>query len=228
MNGKKLIGWQNINNVGYYFDSEGALSSKCGIDVSQWNGDIDWQKVKADGIDFVFIRAGYRGYGTGAIVMDRNFVENIEGATAAGLEVGIYFFSQAINAAEGQAEAQWCLSAAEEYPNVTYLAIDTEKATSNGDVGRADNISRKDRTDAMEAFCKTVEQAGKKSMIYASQSWFENQLDLSRLTSYGKWVARWATTISWSQPFQVWQSCSDGKVDGISGDVDRNAWKIES
>lgn len=106
MNGKKLTGWQNVNNVGYYFDNEGAVSSKCGIDVSKYQGTIDWKKVKADGIDFVFVRAGYRGYETGKIVIDTKFVENVKGAHDAGLEVGVYFFSQAINAAEGKAEAE--------------------------------------------------------------------------------------------------------------------------
>ena len=227
VNGKKLTGWQNVNNVGYYFDSEGAVSSKCGIDVSKYQGTIDWKKVKADGIDFVFVRAGYRGYETGKIVIDTKFVENVKGAHDAGLEVGVYFFSQAINAAEGKAEAEWTLNAVQDFPYIQYLAIDTENATGTPGQGRADNISKEARTDAMEAFCREVESKGKKSMIYASQSWFENKLILSRLTMAEKWVARWASSITWSQPFSVWQSCSDGKVNGISGNVDRNAWKMD-
>ncbi len=230
VNGKKLTGWQNINNVGYWFNGNGELSSRMGIDVSKWNGKIDWAKVKADGIDFAIIRVGVRGCVTGKIVYDERFVENVKGATANGIEVGVYFFSQAINAEEGKQEAEWTLSAIQGYNVTGPVVIDSESASWNPSAGdtepRGNRITREARTDSVVAFCDTVRAAGRKPMIYANQGWFERQLDLSRLTKYEKWLARWAPSANWSQPFTMWQSCSDGKVNGVSGNVDRNAWKI--
>ncbi len=230
VNGKKLTGWQNVNNVGYWFNDNGELSSKKGIDVSKWNGKIDWAKVKADGIDFAIIRVGVRGCVSGKIVYDEWFVRNVKGATANGIEVGVYFFSQAINAEEGKQEAEWTLNAIRGYNITGPIVIDSESAYWDPAAGdtepRGNRISREARTDSVVAFCNTVKAAGRKPMIYANQGWFEKQLDLSRLTGFEKWLARWAPSANWSQPFTMWQSCSDGKVNGISGNVDRNAWMI--
>lgn len=230
VNGEKLTGWHNINNISYWFNTEGKLSSKAGIDVSKWNGKIDWEKVKADGIEFAFIRAGVRGYVSGKIVYDERFVENVEGATANGIEVGVYFFSQATTAEEGKQEAEWTLNAIEGLNVTGPIVIDTEYVSKDPEdpEPRGNVISREVRTEAVEAFANTVKASGRTPMIYASQSWFENQLDLSKLTGIEKWLARWSASVSWSQPFSIWQSCSDGKVNGINGNVDRNAWKIVS
>ena len=227
-----MTGWQNINNVSYWFNENGEPSSKAGIDVSQWNGKIDWAKVKADGIEFAFIRAGVRGCVTGKIVYDERFVENVKGATENGIEVGVYFFSQATTAEEGKQEAEWTLNAIEGLNVTGPIVIDSEHVVWNRNAGdtepRGNKLSAATRTETVVAFCSAVKAQGRKPMIYASQSWFEKQLDLSKLTGIEKWLARWAATVSWSQPFSVWQSCSDGKVDGISGNGDRNAWKIVS
>ena len=208
------------------------MSSRSGIDVSKWNGTIDWAKVAADGIDFVIIRAGVRGSVSGKIVYDETFVTNVKGALANGIEVGVYFFSQAINGEEGKAEAEWTLNAIQGLGVTGPVVIDTEYAEWDPAAGdtepRGNKISTKDRTDAIVAFCDTVRAAGYRPMIYASQSWFEHQLDMSRITNVDKWVARWAATITWPYEFAMWQSCSDGKVNGIKGDVDRNAWKVVS
>ena len=225
-----MTGWQNINLKGYWFDSDGVLSSKAGIDVSQWNGKIDWAAVKADGIDFAIIRAGVRGCVSGKIVYDERFAENVKGAAANGIQVGVYFFSQAINAEEGKQEAEWTLNAIAGMNVTGPVVIDSEYVgwdASKGDTEpRGNRISTAARTDSVVGFCDKVRSSNRTPMIYASQSWFENQLTLSRLTNVEKWVARWADTISWSQPFSIWQCCSDGTVKGVSGNVDRNAWKI--
>lgn len=227
-----MTGWQNVNNASYWFNENGELSSKAGIDVSQWNGKIDWAKVKADGIEFAFIRAGVRGCVTGKIVYDERFVENVKGATANGIEVGVYFFSQAINAEEGKEEAVWTLNAIEGLNVTGPVVIDSEYVSWDPAAGdtepRGNKLSTATRTETVVAFCNAVKAQGRKPMIYASRSWFENQLDLSKLTGFEKWLAVWASTVSWSQPFSVWQGTSTGKVDGISGNVDRNAWKIVS
>lgn len=230
MNGKPLTGWHNINNAGYWFNSKGELSSKAGIDVSQWNGTIDWKKVKAAGIEFAIIRAGVRGCVSGKIVYDERFVANVQGALSNGIEVGVYFFSQAVNAAEGQQEAEWILNAIQGYSITGPVVIDTEYVAWDEAAGdtepRGNRISTTKRTDAVQKFCSTVKAGGYKPMVYASKSWFENQLDLSRLTGIEKWLAFWTANASWSQPFSIWQCTENGKVNGISGNVDRNAWKI--
>lgn len=224
-----------IGGIGYYFNSAGAVSSKAGIDVSYHNGDIDWNQVKAAGIDFAMIRVGVRGYGTdpgsGQVVIDEKFTQNIQGAQAAGLEVGVYFFTQAISVEEGKKEADFVINALRPYSNVKLVAFDTELAYPNtpGEVCRGNTIDRTLRTDIAITFCETVKAAGYTPIIYANASWFQNDLELNRLDGYQKWLARWLASdgqLAWNKPFSMWQFCSDGSVPGINGRVDRNAWKI--
>lgn len=229
VNGQKLVGWYNVGGIGYYFDAEGAVSSKVGIDVSQHQGTINWNAVKADGIQFAMIRVGYRGNQSGKIVMDSQFETNVRNALAAGIEVGIYFFSQAINVDEARAEAEFSLNAAQNAGVTGPIVIDTEYVAWNPAVDgepRANRISTSTRTDVVATFCDTVNAAGKKPMIYASQSWYQDNLQLSRLGSYSKWLANWNATVNWGYDFEVWQYTDSGKVNGISGNVDRNVWKI--
>ena len=229
-NGQKMTGWKNINNIGYWFNGNGELSSKMGIDVSVHQGKIDWQAVKSDGIEFALIRVGYRGSVSGKIVIDTRFEENVRAAAAAGIECGVYFFSQAINADEGRAEAEFALNAISGLPVTGPVIIDTEYVAWNPGAGdtepRGNRTSTSARTDAVAAFCQTVASAGKQTMIYASQSWYENNLQLSRLTSYQKWLARWSESVTWNHDFTIWQCTDKGRVKGINGNVDRNAWKI--
>ncbi len=219
-NGVAVTGTQIIQGVTYNFGSDGAIAttvngSTFGIDVSRHNGTIDWEAVKASGVDFVIIRCGYRGSSTGALIQDQNFVTNIKGATAAGLKVGIYVFSQAINEVEAVKEASLAVSCAQGY-NLTYpIFIDTE---SSG--GRADNIDNATRTAVVNAFCQTVQSAGYKAGIYASKSWFEDKLNMSSVGNYYIWLAQYAATPTYSGKYNMWQYSSKGSISGISGNVD--------
>lgn len=189
-----------------------------GIDVSKFQGNIDWNRVKAAGIDFVIIRVGYRGYQYGTIAEDPYFETNIKGALAAGIDVGVYFFSQAVTEKEAQQEAQWTLQKIAPY-KITYpVVIDTEYVAG----GRANSMNAAQRTKVVNAFCTEVKKSGYTPMIYANKSWLENNLIMSSLNQYDVWLARYAATPEYTGPFKIWQYSSKGTVDGITGYVDRN------
>ena len=155
----------------YSFSSSGVLGQKArGIDVSKFQGTIDWNAVAADGITFAIIRCGYRGYGSGALVEDATFRRNIQGATAAGIQVGVYFYSQAIDEAEAVEEASMVLSLVQGYSLPYGVYFDTEKVA--GDTGRADGISAAQRTANAVAFCETIRNAGYTPGVYSYASWF--------------------------------------------------------
>ena len=219
-NGNKVTGQQVIEGVSYTFSSEGVRSGTIGIDVSKYQPSVNWTKVKNAGINFVMIRCGYRGYGSGVLVEDPKFASHIQGAKAAGLRVGVYFFSQAINEAEAVEEASMAVALANRYGINMPIAIDSEYAA--GGRGRADGLSKADRTKVTKAFCNTVQSAGHSAMIYASKSWLGSHLDMSQLSGYKVWVAHYADKCGYTGTYHIWQNTSKGKVDGISGNVDMN------
>ena len=220
-NGNKVTGTQVIQGITYYFDKDGKMGSRIGIDVSKYQGNIDWKAVKNAGIEFAIIRVGYRGYGTGVLVEDPYFRQNIRGATAAGIKVGVYVFSQAITTQEAVEEASMCIEAVKGH-NLAYpIFFDTEYSTSNR-TGRADGLSKSHRTTIAKAFCETVRNAGYKAGIYASKSWFYNQLDYSRISSYHIWVAHYASSTDFAYRYDIWQYTGSGTCAGIGGAVDMN------
>ena len=195
----------------------GGTRQKAGIDVSAYQRDIDWEKVKAAGVEFVIIRAGYRGSVTGALVQDSYFEKNIKGATAAGLEVGVYFFTQAISEAEAVEEASAVVSMVSDYELKLPIYIDTEGAGGNG---RADRLDVATRTLVCEAFCRTAKNAGYNAGVYASRNWLYNNLDTSRLEQFEIWDAEYVSVPQYKGYYTMWQHSSKGKVDGIEGNVD--------
>ncbi len=221
-NGTPVTGTQIIQGVTYNFGADGAIAttvngSKFGIDISRHNGNIDWNAVKASGVDYVIIRCGYRGSATGVLIEDENFKKNIRNATAAGLKVGIYVFSQAINEVEAVKEASLAVSLAKGY-NLTYpIFIDTE---SSG--GRADKIDVATRTAVVNAFCQTVASAGYQPGIYASKSWFETKLNMGAIGNYKIWLAQYSAAPTYKGRYDMWQYTSKGKISGIKGNVDLN------
>lgn len=193
------------------------------IDVSYVQTSIDWEKVKAEGIEGAIIRCGFRGYGTGKICSDDMFLNHIKGAHKAGLKVGVYFFTEAINAKEGKEEAAFTLNQIKKagipinYP----IAIDTESINASNPTPRANNISKEKRTEAVKAFCETIKEAGYKPMIYASTSWLNNKLNMKALP-YDVWCAQYYSRCEYSGNYILWQYTSEGKIDGIKGVVDLN------
>ena len=189
-----------------------------GIDVSKWQGNIDWGKVRSQ-VDFAIIRTGARSFDTGTISDDPYCKKNIEGAIANGIPVGAYFFSQAINANEGKEEAERTLNMIRGY-NITYpVIIDIESG------GRANNISVKDRTEAAKAFCETIKNAGYTPMIYANKNWLLNYLDMDSLSEYDVWLAHYVSGApqnksNYQGKYSIWQYSDAGTVNGINGRVD--------
>lgn len=190
-----------------------------GIDVSKWQKEIDWEKVKEDGVDFAIIRCGYRGSVSGCLVEDPYFERNIKGATAAGLKVGVYFFTQAISEVEAVEEASMVVSLIREYDLEYPVFIDTESA---GGDGRADGLDTETRTAVCEAFCATVRNAGYQSGVYASRNWYNTKVDVEKLERYVIWLAEYRKVPLYEGYYHMWQHTSKGKVDGIDGNVDLN------
>jgi len=190
-----------------------------GIDVSKWNKTIDWKKVKEAGVDFAIIRCAYRGSSTGALVEDPCFKRNIEGAVAAGVEVGVYFFTQATTVTEAMEEASVAVSLVKEYPVAYPIFIDTEGAGKNA---RAANLDVETRTQVCKTFCETVEAAGFNAGVYASKNWFNNNLDTNQLSNYYTWLAEYKGEATYEGNYDFWQYTSSGHVDGIEGRVDLN------
>lgn len=210
---------QSLNGRKNYIIN-GQVVSKQGIDVSSFQGEIDWEKVKADGIDFAIIRLGYRGYGTGRMMVDEYFEANINGALNAGLEVGVYYFSQAISEEEAVEEAQVVLEYIRNY-NLTYPIIyDAEEIAM--DTARTDGLTVRQLTDNAIAFCEYVEAAGYHSMIYSNKRWLLTKLDLERLVDYDVWFAGYISIPEYPYDFKIWQYSESGTVNGIEGNVDLN------
>lgn len=196
------------------------------IDVSYVQKSIDWTKVKAAGVKGAIIRCGYRGYGSGKLCQDDMFMSHIEGAHKAGLKIGVYFFTEGINATEGKEEAAFTLNLIKKagiplnYP----VAIDTEHINASG--VRANNLSKSKRTEVIKAFCEEIKRQGYEPMIYASLNWFSNNLDMSKLP-YKVWCAQYYSKCQYKGEYVMWQYTSEGKINGISGVVDLNHCYIE-
>ena len=219
--GNFVTGEQVIQGAKYNFGSDGKMatgSGSMGIDVSKWNGNIDWNAVKNSGVSYAIIRCGYRGSSTGALIEDPKFRSNIKGAKAAGLKVGVYFFSQAVNEVEAVEEASMALSLASGYGLNYPIFLDVE---SSG--GRGDGISKETRTAVCKAFCSTVQNSGVSAGIYANKTWFTEKINTGSLTGYKIWLAQYASTPTYTATrYDMWQYSSKGKVSGINGNVDMN------
>ena len=220
-NGNYVTGEQVIQGAKYTFGSDGKLaasSGSMGIDVSKWNGSIDWNAVKNSGVSYVIIRCGYRGSSTGALIEDPKFRSNIQGAKAAGLKVGVYFFSQAVNEVEAVEEASMALSLIKGYSLNYPVFLDVEASG-----GRGDGVSREMRTAVCKAFCATIQNSGYSAGIYANKTWFTERINTGSLTGYKIWLAQYASAPTYTATrYDIWQYSSKGKVSGINGKVDMN------
>ena len=192
-------------------------NAKVGIDVSKWNGSIDWNAVKNSGVNYVIIRVGYRGSSQGALIEDPKFKTNIKGATAAGLKVGVYFFTQAVDEVEAVQEASMVLDRISGYKISYPVFLDVE-----GSGGRGDAIDSATRTAVCKAFCNTIKNAGYTPGVYANKTWLTSKMDAGALSGYKIWLAQYAKTPTYTGRYDLWQYRSDGKVSGISGKVDLN------
>ena len=218
--GDKVTGEQVIQGAKYNFASDGSLvvgSGTMGIDVSKWNGTIDWNAVKNSGVSYVIIRVGYRGSSQGALIEDPKFKTNIKGATAAGIKVGVYFFTQAVDEVEAVQEASMVLDRISGYKISYPVFLDVE-----GSGGRGDKIDSATRTAVCKAFCNTIQNAGYTAGVYANKTWLSQKMDAGALSAYKIWLAQYAKTPTYTGRYDLWQYRSNGKVSGISGNVDLN------
>ena len=202
---------------------DGQVVSHKGIDVSKHQGNIDWTKVAADGVEFAFIRVGLRGYGTeGKLVEDEYFEQNVKGALQAGIKVGVYFYSQAITDEELLEEANLVLEKVKPYNIELPIVFDVEKVS--GGKGRANELSVEERTRLTALFCQTIQYAGYKPMIYHNMEMGTLMLDLGQLEQYDKWFAYYNDDLYYPYAYKVWQYSEKGAVDGINEEVDLNIW----
>lgn len=220
---KHQFDWNNlsIDSNGYYTYSDEIYESILGIDVSKFQGKIDWKKVKASGIEFAIIRLGFRGYGDkGNIVLDASFEENAIQAREAGIKIGVYFFSQAITEAEAIEEANYVLDKIKD-KNITYpVCFDLEKIKY--DTARTDNLTSEQFTKMTLAFCSQIENAGYTPIVYGNAKTFTTRMQLEELNNYQKWYADYQKTPLYPYEFSFWQYTETGAVKGINGNVDIN------
>ena len=218
----------NIDNLSedelgrYVYSSDGELTSRFGIDVSSHQGDIDWEAVKAEGVEFVFVRAVYRGYGTGKLVVDEKCLQNIEGAQAVGIDVGVYVFSQAINQAEVLEEASTVIGLLDGYTLQLPIVFDVEKVADS--TARTNALTVQERTDLTKTFLEAVKNAGYQPMFYHNTEMGAMLLDLTQLTEYPKWFAGYNREFYWPYEYDIWQYSETGRVNGINGNVDLDIW----
>lgn len=204
----------------FQYLTDGQVTSHKGIDVSSHQGKIDWNLVAQDGVEFAIIRVGFRGYGSeGKLVVDEQFENNIKGAQAAGIKVGVYFFSQAINEAELLEEANLVLEKIAPYKLDCPVVYDVEKTSS---AGRMNEISVEERTNLTLLFCQTIENAGYTPMIYHNTEMGALMIDIATLENYDKWYASYSDQMFYPYEYKIWQYSDKGKIQGINTDVDLN------
>ena len=222
--GTLATGLKNIDGRIYYFDVNGRKAQYVGIDVSFYNGTINWSTVKNSGVDFVIIRLGGRGWGTGALYDDSCFYNYINGAKAAGLKVGVYFYSAATNRVEAVQEASIVLDRL----NGTHLDmpiyIDMEYSNEYPS-GRADRLSRAERVEICTAFCETIKSANYTAGLYCSQSFLSEGIDYSSISNYKIWMASYTEENrlpNTNYRYDTWQISDRGRIPGINGNCDIN------
>ena len=204
-----------------YYSENGKPASMEGIDISSYSGTIDWDKVKKSGVDFAMVRIGGRGYGSdGKMYSDDSALSYIKGAKAAGIKVGVYFFSQAVNNDEAIEEADYIKSLLGDETIDFPVAYDWE--IIKDDDARTDSVSAAQATACAKAFCNRVKELGYTPIIYSPSKELYFKYDLTQLADFDFWYCEYANVPTFYYQFSMWQYSSSGKVDGIEGDVDMN------
>ena len=193
-----------------------------GIDVSSHQQEIDWEKVKSSGVDFVMVRIGYRGYESGKLVIDPYADANLVGAAAAGLDVGVYFFSQALSVEEAEEEAAFVLEAIQDYELTMPVVYDWE--TVSDEDARTHGMDPRTLTDCSLAFLQAVEEAGYPVMLYCNSYQAVHQLYLDDLKNYDLWLAMYTKRMDFPYKMKMWQYTNKGRVPGIEGHTDINVY----
>ena len=198
----------------------GTVTSHKDIDVSKYQGTIDWAAVKEEGIEYAFIRLGLRGYESAKIVLDEYYEANMAGANSTGVAAGVYFFTQAVTVEEAKEEADFVIEHLKGYDVSCPVVFDVERIS--GGKGRADQLTKEERTDITIAFCEAVRAAGYTPMIYGNVVCFTRLLDMAKLNDYEKWYAFYDDYMYMPYNVSCWQYTEKGLVEGIPGNVDLN------
>ncbi len=222
--GRPLTSLHTIEGKAYYFNLYGEKASFLGIDVSFYNKGINWPLVRAQGVDFAIIRLAYRGWETGVLHEDSCFRQNLHGAKEAGLRIGVYIYSTAVNAEEAASEASMVLSQLNGMKLDLPVYLDMEQS---GDYpqGRADKLSKVRRAEIVSAFCRRIEDGGCQAGVYSGQNFFKRHIHYGSLTEYATWLASYTTDNKlpdFPYPYDMWQFTDSGIVSGIRGIVDMN------
>lgn len=212
----KLVCQSNL--MKYYVD--GKQVSFVGADISKYQDYVDFVKLKKAGVDYVMLRVGARGYGSGQLVLDEYFTDNIKRATDAGLQVGVYFFSQAVNNDEATEEANMVIENIRDYAITYPVAFDMEEI--GNDDARIDNLSKTQKTEIAKTFLDTIKNAGYKTMLYGNKEWLLKKIDLSKLTAYDIWLSQQSDIPDYPYKFTMWQYTREATIDGIAGYADLN------
>ena len=220
--GRPLCGNQYIDGKRYFFNANGAKASLFGADFSKHQGTIDWASVKQSGVEFVILRAAVRGYGSsGNLMTDSQIAANIKGALSQNIDVGIYVFSQAVTTEEAVEEAERALDIIKGYDIKLPIYFDSEYSGAPNRTGRADGLTKAERTSLAIAFCETVRKAGYKAGVYASKSFFYDNLDYAALQSRGYeiWLAHYISSVTdFKYPYNIWQYTSKGSIGGVQSE----------
>lgn len=222
--GRLLKGFNRINGKKYFFDDNGIKAKAIGVDVSSYNNSINWEAVKASGVDFCILRVGGRGWSSGLPYDDSFFYSYLNGARAAGIKLGLYFYSTAITPEEAVEEANFTLKRLAHAPLEMPVYFDSEYSGEYPD-GRADLLSITQRTSLARIFCETIESAGYKAGVYASQTFFGTTLDYLPVSQYSIWLANYTRDQSlptFFYDYDIWQFTESGTIGGFSGGVDVN------
>ncbi len=208
------------NDLASYAD--GNTFSYVGADLSKYNGEVDFVTLKQSGVSFVMLRLGMRGYGSGEIMLDEKFTDYITKASEAGLDIGIYFYSQALTEEEAAEEANFVIQNLANYQvTITYpVAFDMEYVPN--DTARVEALNREEKTKVAKVFLDTVKNAGYKPMVYGTKEWLLKQVDLTKLTDYDIWLSQQEEAPDYPYKFQIWQYTREGSLAGADGDVHLN------
>jgi len=216
-----------FNSNGYLTYDSAEYTCRIGIDVSKYQGTIDWAKVKASGVQFAILRLGLRGYGeSGNLALDSTFAANIKGAQAAGIQVGVYFFSQAVTPAEAVEEANFCANALKGY-KITYPVVYDWEPYPESVGARTNGLDDETLTQCAKAFLDRIRALGYTPMLYANPTWFYLHFDMTKLTGYPLWLAHYVSMTSFYYQYEIWQYSCTGTVPGISGSVDLNIQMVK-
>ena len=200
----------------------GRNLSYIGVDISKQTGSVNFNGLKAAGVDYVMIRLGGRGYSTGQITLDENFKTNIEGAIAAGLDIGVYFYSQAVNQDEAVQEANFVVQNLEPYKGKVKYPVAFDMEFVSHDKTRIDGLSREERTTVAQSFLEGVKAAGYVPMLYGDKEWLIKEIDLAKLQDYDVWLAQETDMPDYPYQYAMWQYSTKGVVNGITGDANLN------